>query len=280
MTRCPTCQTLFKVVPDQLRISEGWVRCGQCDEVFDASIELLPNPLEETAPPLVIASLTDRPDDELPVAPKLEPEGEPEPEPEPESESESESELPLPDPEPERLVQLSEVSFLRDATSRPLWRRRLMRVVAIFLSLALLLSLLGQIVFHERDRIAAAEPDLKPGLLAFCKVLNCTLSPMRKIESMVIDSSSFIKIQEDSYRLNFVLKNTANTALAAPAIELTLTDSLEQPVLRRVFLAAELGIKADALAAGLEWPVSLALALSSTGSSSQVAGYRLLAFYP
>jgi predicted Zn finger-like uncharacterized protein len=31
---------MFKVVPDQLRISEGWVRCGQCDEVFDANAHL------------------------------------------------------------------------------------------------------------------------------------------------------------------------------------------------------------------------------------------------
>jgi predicted Zn finger-like uncharacterized protein len=30
ITRCPACGTMFKVVPDQLRISEGWVRCGQC----------------------------------------------------------------------------------------------------------------------------------------------------------------------------------------------------------------------------------------------------------
>ena len=37
ITRCPACGTLFKVVPDQLRISEGWVRCGQCAEVFDAT---------------------------------------------------------------------------------------------------------------------------------------------------------------------------------------------------------------------------------------------------
>ena len=27
---------MFKVVPDQLRISDGWVRCGHCSEVFDA----------------------------------------------------------------------------------------------------------------------------------------------------------------------------------------------------------------------------------------------------
>ena len=29
---------MFKVVPDQLRISEGWVRCGQCAEIFDAML--------------------------------------------------------------------------------------------------------------------------------------------------------------------------------------------------------------------------------------------------
>ncbi|HEX9718869.1 MAG TPA: DUF3426 domain-containing protein [Ramlibacter sp.] len=40
ITRCPACGTLFKVVPDQLRISEGWVRCGHCAEVFDASAHL------------------------------------------------------------------------------------------------------------------------------------------------------------------------------------------------------------------------------------------------
>ena len=35
-TRCGTCGTTFRVVQDQLRISEGWVRCGRCDAVFNA----------------------------------------------------------------------------------------------------------------------------------------------------------------------------------------------------------------------------------------------------
>jgi predicted Zn finger-like uncharacterized protein len=35
-TRCPACHTVFRVVQDQLRVSEGWVRCGQCQEVFNA----------------------------------------------------------------------------------------------------------------------------------------------------------------------------------------------------------------------------------------------------
>ena len=34
-TRCPQCGTAFKVVPDQLRVRNGLVRCGACDTVFD-----------------------------------------------------------------------------------------------------------------------------------------------------------------------------------------------------------------------------------------------------
>jgi predicted Zn finger-like uncharacterized protein len=40
ITRCPACGTRFRVVPDQLRISEGWVRCGHCAEIFDAARHL------------------------------------------------------------------------------------------------------------------------------------------------------------------------------------------------------------------------------------------------
>lgn len=35
-TRCTACGTVFRVVEDQLRVSEGWVRCGRCAEVFNA----------------------------------------------------------------------------------------------------------------------------------------------------------------------------------------------------------------------------------------------------
>jgi predicted Zn finger-like uncharacterized protein len=40
ITSCPACGTMFRVVADQLKISEGWVRCGHCSEVFDASKHL------------------------------------------------------------------------------------------------------------------------------------------------------------------------------------------------------------------------------------------------
>ena len=39
-TRCPACGTVFRVVQDQLKVSDGWVRCGRCAEVFNAAQRL------------------------------------------------------------------------------------------------------------------------------------------------------------------------------------------------------------------------------------------------
>ncbi|HEX2540878.1 MAG TPA: zinc-ribbon and DUF3426 domain-containing protein [Caldimonas sp.] len=40
-TRCTSCRTVFRVVQDQLKVSEGWVRCGRCESVFNALEGLL-----------------------------------------------------------------------------------------------------------------------------------------------------------------------------------------------------------------------------------------------
>lgn len=61
-TRCPACSTVFRVVPDQLRVSDGWVRCGRCAEVFNAGQALLdaltgePRSLHDEATPLATAA--------------------------------------------------------------------------------------------------------------------------------------------------------------------------------------------------------------------------------
>ena len=33
-TTCPQCKTSFKVIPDQLKLRRGLVRCGVCQHVF------------------------------------------------------------------------------------------------------------------------------------------------------------------------------------------------------------------------------------------------------
>lgn len=51
ITCCPACQTMFKVSGDDLRVSDGWVRCGNCDGVFDASahLQVMPAAQEDSA---------------------------------------------------------------------------------------------------------------------------------------------------------------------------------------------------------------------------------------
>ena len=48
-TRCPHCQTTFRVASDQLKLRGGIVRCGTCQQVFDGNAALvdpeLPIPL-------------------------------------------------------------------------------------------------------------------------------------------------------------------------------------------------------------------------------------------
>ena len=61
-TRCTACGTVFRVVQDQLKVSEGWVRCGRCDEVFNALEGLFDLEREPPPPgPLTAASSASKP---------------------------------------------------------------------------------------------------------------------------------------------------------------------------------------------------------------------------
>jgi predicted Zn finger-like uncharacterized protein len=51
-TKCPHCNTVFKVAADQLKLRGGIVRCGACKEVFDGNAALLHNAAPPTAAPI------------------------------------------------------------------------------------------------------------------------------------------------------------------------------------------------------------------------------------
>lgn len=345
ITRCPACQTLFKVVPDQLRISEGWVRCGRCSEIFDASQELLPDaapehaavsprpedapvqapgaldsalPLEPQSPlEAVTHEVTDTTSPETAVADHLamaqeEPASAPLPEPgseggpiseadallepvllpqglmapasasfDPQSLSQPFTEVAVAsDTQTELAAPPEEASFLGRDQGKSFWQRRLVRVLMLVFSVLLLLLLAGQMVFQERDRIVALQPGLKPWMHVFCQALDCSLSPLRQSEAIVIESSTFTKIRSDAYQLNFTLRNKSGTTVAMPSLELTLTDTQDQAVVRKVFAPESFGAKVDSLAANAELAGSLAVSFRGTEATDKVAGYRLLVFYP
>ncbi|WP_295955840.1 DUF3426 domain-containing protein [Rhodoferax sp.] len=305
ITRCPVCGTLFKVVPDQLRISEGWVRCGHCAEIFDASGDLQQSfaehpevqpagPLPEVPPlPPVPVPV------ELPPEPIHLPEleqiiAEPMPaleeEPKPSAQMEAPISLPAPVvedvldspivllPEP---VEDDSYSFTRETPSQAVLPRPVLRGLWTAAAAVLVVALGLQGVFQGRDRLAATWPEIRPWLQAACARLGCTVQALRQIEAIVIDSSTLSALQdEDAYRLSLVLKNQATLDLAMPAIEFVLTDSDEKAVFRRVLTPAELGAASRVLFAGREWATSVDLRVIDNPNKGRIVGYRLLAFYP
>jgi predicted Zn finger-like uncharacterized protein len=326
ITRCPACKTSFRVVPDQLRISDGWVRCGQCQEVFDANAALIdaaaalsqevatPTPTQPepaSSAPVVAGAWADQSEanvqalleQELPdlppdisldfgagdqeIAATLEPMAD-----------SSASQSPLPSA-PSSFVEVpnaqfgetailpheqlaqearQDASFMRKMPAKASGPRRVFNVFLGLLALGLLAGLVLQAAVHERDRIAAMFPQTKPALAWICGQLNCTVSNLRQIESVVIDSTSFNKVRGDAYRLSLSLRNTSPLEIAMPALELSLTDSQDQPVMRRVILAPEYS-GAATLGAAAEWSGSVTVAVRGNGSE-RFSGYRVLAFYP
>jgi predicted Zn finger-like uncharacterized protein len=353
ITSCPSCGTMFRVVPDQLKISEGWVRCGHCSEVFDATAhlaedsvlaalaepELQPEPAKAapsigasnpdgirgweptasagftqpaslgtgpvplatgpaplpTGPAPLASAARAKPERSLgPDSQALEAldldepfvfrrsdfvERDPVPSVLPPAGPNVDSRW-LPEDEDQPPARVADVSFVRQARRKALWRRPLVRTFVFLVALLLAAALAGQVAYHDRDRLALAQPALRPALQMMCEQLHCTLAPPRQIEAVAIDSSGFNKLRSDAYRLSFTLKNSAAVPVAAPAMELTLTDAQDQPLLRRVLLPAELGAVDNTIPAGSDWSGAVGIVVPSTGGSPRIAGYRLLAFYP
>lgn len=316
ITRCPACQTTFRVVPDQLRISQGWVRCGQCQHIFDANAALIDGvgdgaihyAFNDAISDVIRSRPGQRSTHDVLGQAELSVDGSASAQSvdlslafgavDEATSAAATSPLDIPlgalpaDEKPntpasplelahEPLVEAArqDVSFLRSMPQKSSWQRTSMRVLLSLFALALLAGLGLQVAVHERERIATMFPQVKPALLWVCQHAKCSLSGLRQIESVVIDSSSLNKVRGEAYRLSLVLRNTSSLDLAMPALELTLTDSQDQPVMRRVVLANEYSSN-SLLVASADWSGAVSIAVRGNGSAERFSGYRVLAFYP
>jgi hypothetical protein len=114
-----------------------------------------------------------------------------------------------------------------------------------------------------------------------CKRTGCTLSAPRRIAAITIDGASFSHESLNGYRLAFTLRNSAATPVEMPALELSLLDTDEHVLVRRVLPPTQFNIPAALPAHAEQW-ASLPLELTGPEAATlaPVAGYRLIAFYP
>ena len=299
-TRCPACGTVFRVVRDQLKVSDGWVRCGRCSEVFNAAERLfeLEGDTPQERPAAVVHHLPVRDDSASPATESSRALAEPPAqsaevvplssaalnvesavdvapmavETAPTAEAPPPAADPEPAPEPGPTPE-----FIRRAERAERWRHPARRGLLGGMALLLAALLAGQMALHYRDTVAAAWPAARPALQAACQLLDCRIEAPRRIDSLTVDSSGLVRLPDSPfYSLSLVVQNKAATIVRMPAFDLALTDTQGQTVVRRVFTAAELGQPVEQLPSGGE----LALRATLDLGDRRVAGYTVELFYP
>ena len=304
-TRCTSCGTIFRVVQDQLKVSEGWVRCGRCDSVFNA-LEALFDLERESPPPWQaggsgshttvaerdaadldeddrIASRFFHPEpDEVqdrPFQPLAEPERSDFPD------TRANTDIPRDtqaDTEPASAITAPgpsiEPGFLRAADRQARWNSPRARRTMLAASVVLLCGLAFQAAHHFRDSLAARWPQTRPALVGWCAFAGCTVDMPRQIENVSVESTALTHAAAgtDSFRLSVTLRNRGGVAVRTPSIDLSLTDTQGQLIARRALNPTDFGSGSPVIPAGAE----AALQTLISAGNPRVMGYTVEVFYP
>lgn len=190
-------------------------------------------------------------------------------------------EEPLPAQEPVRDPAMPRIRRELYGDEAPAARSALKTWLWAIGSLLLALLAAGQLVYHFRSDIARMQPALKPLLENACVRLGCTVPAPRQPDQVSIEASELTLEagREPLLRLSALLRNSAGFAQDWPHLELTLTDTADRAVVRRVLSPADYLPAADQSAtfdAASEHSVSLLIDPADSGAG----GYRLYVFYP
>ena len=288
IVRCPACGSTYSVVPDQLKIAQGWLRCGQCQHAFD-STGLVVAWANTTVSEAHVTSAPDSSgrlvlDDFLKQEDRSPTTG-------PTAEIVSSFEQALATFKPQALASAvvperstegeptegeereeGEVGEEDGQEAEPTQRKWWVTAGAWLLALALAL----QWVWIERRALAASAPYADAIWRETCRTLGCDVSASQVKNAIVIENSSLTPTEGGGTWLTWTWRNTASYAVQAPALELTLLNAQDQAVLRRVISPAEMQAPAS-LSTAQVWSGKLYLVPVSGPTPT---GYRLLSFYP
>ena len=170
-------------------------------------------------------------------------------------------------------------SFVTAAQRRGVWASKPARLALWTGAALLVIAFVLQVALTRRSWIAAHAPALAPVLGALCQPLGCTVAPYRFLDAIVIDSSAFNRSGPAAFRFTVTLRNQSDVSVATPALELILTDALNQTVVRRVIAPGELDAPLMLAPRG-EFAGANSLELTGVENASAITGYLVTAFYP
>jgi predicted Zn finger-like uncharacterized protein len=266
VTSCPECNTQFVVKKEQLKAFEGQVRCGTCQHVFNADTQTeAAEHIEITAP----SHLQDQFNEDTDVL------------------APASHALPASLAKPESAQDQHQTpSFLNDLTvNEPLekgWRRKPFSWPVFILCALLIVLLFAQSVYFMRTEIAALYPKTKLWFTQICQPLKCSVPLPKNINLLTIDDSDMQEhlTYQNVLVFSSTLINHANYAQAYPNIELTLTNTEDEPVLRRTFQASEYLQNQAVVSQGIAAKDEMRIKLHLNTTDIPVAGYRVSLNYP
>lgn len=317
-TRCTSCGTVFRVVQDQLKVSEGWVRCGRCNEVFNALEGLFdlerdapaewstpaPRPSPSDAAPIAAdpdeprehddPSLVDKIDAQL-LSPRRTGFGSLAALPAVErrhddfadarfdtdvqTDSEGADLSILPD-DVERPTPPEEPTpeFVRQAQSQERWRSSRARAL-LFVAAGLLVGALAAQVVHQfRERIAAHWPGTQPALFAWCEWIACTLDAPRRIDEVSVESTALTR---SNAAPDAFLLSVVLRNRAATSLSIPWVDLSLTDAAGQLVARRMLGPRDfRASASALVAGSELPLQLTLAAGNGRVTGYTVEIFYP
>ncbi|MBX9798658.1 MAG: zinc-ribbon domain-containing protein [Burkholderiaceae bacterium] len=164
-------------------------------------------------------------------------------------------------------------------------KQRLSRKLRIFLSVScfiLLIAALLQGTYIFRNQIAGWFPQAKPTLISACELLGCRIDLPAQIDQVSIESSELQTLanDKDTFVLTTLLRNYSSTYQEWPHIELTLNDTNEKALLRRVFTPADYLNNSEDVRIGFSANSERSVKLSFELSQLKASGYRVYLFYP
>jgi predicted Zn finger-like uncharacterized protein len=171
--------------------------------------------------------------------------------------------------------------FLRQADAETKRRRSVLFGIG---ALLLAIVLLAQLAAAFRAEILVKLPQARPALAGLCKVFRCTVGWPARGELLAVVGSELQALPDTgAFELTAVVRNRGNITLALPAIELTLSDTLNRTVARKVFapsdyLAGEVDPQARLLA-GLEAGADLTVRIAFEARGVNAAGFVVYPFY-
>lgn len=169
-------------------------------------------------------------------------------------------------------LEKSKIKHVAKKSKRWLW---------LFGNFVFFISITLQSIYFLRNEIATYYPQFKPYLQAACLHLNCSIALPRQIQWIIIDDSD---MQEDVNKpsvmhLTSNLMNKAAFNQAYPDVQLTLTDTDDKPISRRLFKPQEYLPAGTNLATGFAANSEVRIKLSISTPDIGVAGYRLYVSY-